>query len=339
MGKRSFQLLTACVLLLAGASCENKVDLNAPKKDITAAYGIIDGSDTLHFVKTNKAFLTQGNAKAYASDHYSDTYYENITVKVLELNDANKDTLRAFTLKDTLVEKSSGLFEHDEAQTLYYFEADDLKASYRYQLHILINEGEQDEKRVKGSTDLVGEIELTSHNPGQPFGNELYFFSGDEYKEEEIDWDEVENAVNHSLSLQIRYTNIFSNGDSVKRTLEWDLGTKGRRSTSLPIDGESFYQRMANNLSPDPKGLMERKMNGIFLDFSAASQELNTYTSVSGPSSSIVQHRPDYTNLDSAAVGIFGSVRNRRFKGLSISDNSMDELIEGDITADLKFAY
>lgn len=339
MSKRVIPTVIAFIFLLIGTSCENEVDLNAPKKDITAAYGILDGSDSLHFVKVNKAFLPKKNAETYASEEYSKTYYENLAVTVLELDKANDDSIRTFTLKDTLLDKDSGLFEHDEPQTLYYFKADDLEASHHYQLRIRINEGTPDEKLVKGKTDLVGGVELTSHNPGQIFGSELYFYSGDKYKEEEIEWSEVKNAMEHSLSLRIRYANIFSNGDTVLRTLDWDLGSKGRGITRLKIDGRSFYQRMADNLSPNPEGLSERKMKGVVLEFSAANEELNTYITVSEPSSSIVQHRPEYTNLDTAAVGIFGSNRHRDFKGLSISDNSMEELVEGDITGHLKFAY
>ncbi len=338
MKARGIKLSMIFILLLAGISCENEVNLNAPKKDITAAYGVLDGSDPLHFIKVNKAFLPKRNAEEYASENYSDTYYDNISVSVLEL-DQGGDARRTFVLKDTLVKKKSGLFESDELQTLYYFEADDLDPSFTYQLRIQIDEGGPNEKLVKGRTDLVGAVELNSHNPGQNFGNELYFYSGDEYKEEDIEWTEIENAREHSLTLSIHYSNIFSNGDTVRKTLDWKLGTKGANSTEISIDGESFYQRLSNNLSPNPEGLSERKMKGIVLEFRAASEEIRTYTTVAGPSSSIVQHRPNYTNLDTAAVGIFGSARHRDFQGLSISDNSMEELIEGDITGDLKFAY
>ena len=71
----------------------------------------------------------------------------------------------------------------------------------------------------------------------------------------------------------------------------------------------------------------------------AANQDLKTYTTVAGPSASIVQDRPDYSNLDTAAVGIFASTRKEHFKGLQLSGTSMDHLIQGDLTSGLKFVY
>lgn len=335
---RTMQIHIFALFLLTflASACENEVDLNAPKKDITAAYGVVDPTDSLHFIKVNKSFLPQSNAETYAASSYSGTYYENISVRILEKQESG-GTQRSFTLNDTMVNKEEGLFEHDEAQTLYYFEADDLDHQYEYALRILIDEGTDSEKSVKGNSDLVGPIDITSHNPGSQFGNQLYFYSGGEYREEEIEWSEVDNAAEHTLSLRFHYANIFQNGDTVERSFDWEVGKKGRRGRKVKMAGKSFYQRMDSELSPNPSGLTERRMKGVDLLFETANRELKTYKTVAGPNSSIVQHRPDYSNLDTAAVGIFASARHRHFRGLKISDNSLDQLIQGDITSHLKF--
>jgi hypothetical protein len=326
----------AILAILAGVSCENEVRINAPKKDITVAYGVLDGGDTNHFLKVNKGFLTQGNARTYAKEEYSNTYYEDLSVTIEEMGPEGA-SLRTFTLKDTMVNKEEGLFEHDEAQTLYHFKAPDLDPANSYTLRILIDEGEKSEKLVKGSTDLVGEVELTSHNPGTQFGDDLFFYSGGEYRKEELEWTQITNATEVILTLRFHYSNIFDNGDTVQHSFDWKVGTKEGDATSLQVGGENFYRRIDNVLSPNPSGLKEREMDRIDLLVTAADQELRTYTSVAGPSSSIVQERPDYTNLDTAAVGIFASTRKVQLKGLSLSGTSMDQLIEGDITGPLNF--
>ncbi len=319
-------------------ACENEVDLNAPKKDITAAYGILDISDSLHYIKVNKAFLNQQNARTYAKESYSDTYYDKISVRVQE-KDENGDLNRGFELEDTLVDKEEGVFEHDEPQKLYYFKAKDLDPQARYQLRILIHEGKDNEKLVKGETRLVGKTTLTSHNAGSQFGNDLFFFSGGEYRKEELKWDPGENVAEQILTLRFHYQNIFSNGDTMNRSFDWEVGKESGKANSLKIDGERFYERVNTVLSPNPENLTERKMNRIDILYRGANQALKTYKTVAGPSASIVQNRPDYTNLDTAAVGIFASAGHYHFKGLSLSNTSMDELVQGDITGHLKFSY
>lgn len=338
MKLRALAYLPAILLTALGTSCENEVDLNAPPKDITAAYGVLNAEDSIHYVKVNKSFLPEGNAQTYAEENYSKTYYENVSVSVLELNE-DGGTERNFTLQDTMVQKEEGLFEHDEPQKLYYFEAADLAPEHRYKLRILIDEGEKSEKKVEGSTELVGDITLSSHNAGQNFGNQFYFYSGGEYRTEEVEWTEVENAADHRLLLRIHYENIFGNGDTIQEHIDWQVGRKDRGATNVKVDGRSFYRRLSTELTPNPNGLKERRMNGLELLFRAADQEMKTYTTVAGPSASIVQQRTRYTNLDTAAVGIFASARHERFRGLTLNDNSLDQLIEGEITSDLKFTY
>lgn len=337
MSNRTLTLLP--FLLLFFGSCENEVELNAPKKDITAAYGILDGRDSLHFVKVNKSFLPEGNARTYASENYSETYYENASVLIRELGTSG-DLIRTIELKDTLVEKEEGLFQHDEPQKLFYFEETELDPSYRYQLRILIDEGEESEKRVEGSSTLVGPINLSSHNVGGQFGSEFYLHRGDQYNENfKLEWNSVENAAGYNLTFRIHYSEIFENGDTVRKSLDWRLGSPSGGQTEIRIGGEPFYQKMASSLSASVDGLAKRRMHGIDLLFKAKNEELNTYTSVAGATGSIVQHRPEYSNLDSAAVGIFASTRHRTFRGFTLSSNSMDHLIQSNLTGDLDFDH
>lgn len=336
MNNKTFFFLPFLFLLMS--SCENEVELNAPKKDITVAYGILDGGDSLHYVKVNKSFLPERNARTYASEEYSKTYYDNASVHIRELEE-DGSLRRNFELKDSLLEKEAGLFQHDEPQKLYYFEATDLDPSYRYELRITINEGEENEKSVKGSSSLVGPVNLTSHNPGGQFGSEFYFYRGDEYNDNfSLEWGATENAAQYNLTLRIHYSEIFTNGDTVRKSLDWRLGSQSGDRTEMRIGGEPFYRKMANSLS-SKDGLNKRRMHGMELLFKSKNEELNTYSSVSGVSSSIVQHRPQYSNLDTAAVGIFASARHQNFEGFSLSSTSMDHLIQGSLTAHLNFAY
>jgi hypothetical protein len=46
--------------------CSSELDINAPYKDITIVYGLLDSRDPIQFIKVNKAFLGEGDAYVFA---------------------------------------------------------------------------------------------------------------------------------------------------------------------------------------------------------------------------------------------------------------------------------
>ncbi|MBL4656314.1 MAG: hypothetical protein JKY33_10880 [Bacteroidia bacterium] len=59
MKKTSILLLG---LLTMFSACETDFEVNAPWKDITIVYGLLNQNDSVHFIKITKAFLVEGNA-------------------------------------------------------------------------------------------------------------------------------------------------------------------------------------------------------------------------------------------------------------------------------------
>ena len=70
--------------------------------------------------------------------------------------------------------------------------------------------------------------------------------------------------------------------------------------------------------------------------FAVADEDFTIYMDINGPSNSIVQERPAYSNV-SGGVGLFSSrySKIRYFAGLSVF--SQDELISGEYTNHLGF--
>ena len=58
-------LLGIIAALLILSSCSEDVDLTAPYKDITVAYGLLDADQDTHWVRIQKAFLGDDNALLY----------------------------------------------------------------------------------------------------------------------------------------------------------------------------------------------------------------------------------------------------------------------------------
>jgi hypothetical protein len=82
--------------------CSSELDINAPYKDITIVYGLLDSRDPIQFIKVNKAFLGEGDAYVFAqipdSNEWGDAVgYARVHRKL------NGQVVATFDLRDTLI--------------------------------------------------------------------------------------------------------------------------------------------------------------------------------------------------------------------------------------------
>ncbi len=330
-------------LLALLPACEQDLDVNAPPKDLTVVYGLLDFSDTLHYIKINKAFQTDQNANTYASQNPMPTY-DNLTARVDQVDESG-DTARTYILQDTLLDKTSGDLYSQGQQTVYYFRADSLDESHRYDLTILIEEGEVEEKKMTGSTELVRDFDIlrpTDFGGGNRESMNFYSERKEQYQKQTLQWETAEGGARYDVRMVFHYKAFMSSGDSVNRSITRELGVKEAEDASggdqleMELDGEAFFQFIGDNIEASPN-VLRRKFRFIDLQFSVAGQELTTYMEVNEPVSSIVQNRPEYTNLDTAAIGIFSSRFTKTASGYKLSDPSRQHLKESSHTIDLDF--
>ena len=62
MERIAFLFAIACVF----AGCSTDLDINAPYKNVTVVYGLLDQRQEVQYVKINKAYLGEGDALVYA---------------------------------------------------------------------------------------------------------------------------------------------------------------------------------------------------------------------------------------------------------------------------------
>src|SRR5690606_24360849 len=88
------------------SSCKNDLDTNADWKEILVVYSLLDGQDSVHYVRVNRAFLNE-NQSAYEIARINDSlYFDSIEVKIVE-----QGTGRIIPLvKDESKAKDSGIF-------------------------------------------------------------------------------------------------------------------------------------------------------------------------------------------------------------------------------------
>jgi len=321
-------------------SCSTDVDINAPWKDITVVYGLLNQNDTIHYIKVDKAFL--GDASAYEMAAISDSVnYQNILVKVYKIKTSNgiSDTIKTYLFKDTVMNKDDGVFATDNNIIYYNTEAliTTSEASnidnYTFGLQIHIPKYDKD---VTGSTKLISKLLVDKPNSYEPTIN-LMGINGYDVK-----WTSTEGARLYQLTLRFHYYELTAT-DTTEHYIEYPMSTKisqtelGDEKMTQNINGRTFFQYMAAHIEED-NNIIKRIVKQDCLDFNfvVGATDLNTYIEVSSPSNGIVQEKPAYTNINNG-IGLFSSRFNKSVLGKELDQKTIDSLAVNNMTKKLKF--
>ena len=82
-------LLVAIVLLTA---CNDDFSINSEWEDITLVYGLLNSSDSIQYIKINKAFLGEGDVYEMAAVSDSIQYANELNVHLIEYEIIDKNT-------------------------------------------------------------------------------------------------------------------------------------------------------------------------------------------------------------------------------------------------------
>jgi hypothetical protein len=325
------------MMALTAASCSTDFDINAPYKDYSIVFGLLNQNDSIHYIKVNKAFLGTGNASDYAAIRDS-SEYASVSGEVQAWNGST--LVNTYQLLDTeLVNRDSGLFYYP-MQTMYYFIEPNLNSSYEYKLSVLVNEGS---KEINGTTNLVAPF---SYNGPLilPFGSFNFVTitsTGVTYPEYKFEIISGLNARRFDTWLIINVEEYLQSGSMNPVKLLWKQNAyvtsslNGGESFDVAVSGEGFY-RFIKQMFPSNAGVDKRILRSIDVLTIAGNDDLNTYMKVNEPSTGLVQEKPTFTNL-SNAIGIFAARYSKYLYSKRITKNSMNELCTGSITGNLLF--
>jgi hypothetical protein len=333
MKSKSFLILLAGLLFVL-YSCEEDFDLTAPYKDITVVYGLIDLTEDTTYLRINKAFLGEGNVLEMAKVEDSSVYNTDLAAVIEEWSNGNLmatyqlDTMRIDTKED-------GLF-YNPYQLLYYagFE---VNPDMHYKLKVEVKN-----KVITGETYPVNDFSMTQPSAGSKF---IQFRPG---LQSAVEWNSAKYGRRYEVLIRFNFNELKEgNPDTLARKVDWFLGTQksqdiqGGEEMYAPYLNDAFYALLADTYGsgvpyadPAEEALVtERFTVNVEFIISVGGDELNTYMEVNEPSNSIVQDKPDYTNLDNG-LGIFSS-RYRKVREKSIHPETITEILN----LDLKFVY
>ena len=350
----SISLFLSLLLLV---SCETEFSTIAEYKDITVVYGLLDSKDSNQYIKINKAFLTENDVLTYAADPDSNQYLNKLEVKIEEWSE-NGNKIQTFELDTTTVyNKEPGLFYYPD-QILYTWNRPQFpfKVNYiieglndtvgieyfwlndksTYKLNILNTETG---KEITAETLLVEDFTIT-----RPGSSQTIRFVKDPISPKEFRWDNAENGDKYEFELRFNYGEWLWGSDDttykyiVLTSAEVNVGS-GSGSISFYYSDDNFFTT-CENLIPysDPakeNEVRERYTTFIDIVVSVAETELAKYMEVNEPSSSIVQDKPQYTNVENG-IGIFSS-RLQKIKSKKLHSETINDLQNLDVNLKFKF--
>jgi len=317
-----------CSLLFHG--CDNTVDINAKWKEVMVVYGLLNPTDSIHYLKINKAFLNEKTSALEAAAVSDSLYFNDLDVRVVRVED---QTVYPCAV-DNSVPKDSGIFAYDR-NTLWTFRAKVSQFNI-YRLEI-----------TRKSTGT--KIESTTIICGQPavFAPIADTFSTMNLQLENIPviYNSGLNTAAYDIRMDFIYDEfpIADTFRKTQKTITWRLITDQRtnnygggiRLTNI-IPRTAFFQFIASQIKQDAK--LRRRAKYVAFTFYGGAPQLVDYISVSEPSIGIVQKQAEYTNI-TGGLGIFSSRHIYRIPKVKFDQNSLLLLIGRAEIRPLNFVY
>ena len=330
MQKTFLKLATVAFMLSFFTACNNDLNINAPWKDITVVYGLLEPTADTNWVRVQRAYLGNEGIKG-GSNNADSLYYKNLNVRIEELNPAGVVLNNWVLTRTDDVVLDSGFFTTDDYRLYYFTQKVDQANKYR----VVIDKPDGEGEEVNATTIVVGTYVVTEPRGAQKitFGRSGQNFS----------WDQPVNGRLYQATLRFFYTEINRNtGDSIQKHLDYKLptklGTTLTGSTSNPLKNNVSYEtyfRFIQSSIPINNDV-NRFARNLELRVICGAEEFATYISVSQPATGIVQDKPFYTNINNGA-GIFSSRSRTEKLGMEMSVISIDSLFNGVYTCGLRF--
>jgi len=327
MKKKPLLILLLSLILFFGA-CETDFDIDAEWKEITIVYGLIDQLDTNHYLRINKAFLG-GNALEVVKIEDSSSYKNDLEV-VLEGWNAGNLMQSIVCDTATISDKDTGMWYNP--YIVVYKGEGILNENYEYRLFI---KNTVSGKEITAETTIVQDFSILRPNAGGKATFNRDYTS-------KFSWGSAENGMRYEPLIRFNYFEV-PNGttDTIPKFMPWPQGTQfatnltGSEEFEIFVSGDAFYEMLTNKLDPNFVG---HRLAGL-VDYvvSVAGVEYDTYMKVNGPSFSLVQDRPEYTNIENG-YGLFSS-RYQETRTLQLNPLSEQEIINMEELSFVKSPY
>jgi hypothetical protein len=328
----SIRLLTltlTTVLTVSLTSCDNEIDLVAPYQEIGVVYGLINPSDTTHYIRIQKAFLGEGNALVMASVPDSTYYPDILNVSLNRVQ--NGSVVESFPLTRFIgPDKEPGTFP-SSPNILYKTNGETIFRDSEYRLVVINTETGH---RMEAQTPIVDSIRVL-----RPTLTELIRWAN--VNPVLVEYVPTANGKVYNLTIRFKFNEErISTGVIEPRHIDWVFPNRiisepqNISSIRREINGEDFYKFVDQKLQPDVD--IRRYPGTLDFIFTAGAEFLANYIAINQATTSILTAPPSYSNVE-GGTGIFSSRFIQVSKNKSMDPAALDLLRTGPYTSDLGF--
>ncbi len=334
MNRLYIKLLGLLFALAFMFSCTTYFDTTAEYKDITVVYGLLDQTQKEQYLKINKAFLSEKDVLTYANDPDSNNYPYTLNVKLEEWNEDN--FVQSFGFETTTIyNKEPGQFYNPE-QLVYKWIGPDYPLAYEIiywgqspidsiptwlntdNTYKLIIENPETGKVMTSETNLVADFSITKPTP---YSTAIKFIPNQQ-NTRIFEWNNADYAAKYEVEMLFHYYEVKGSTNTSETFISvWGkslTAQQGDSKVTVVFADDQFFSA-CNTLIPYPDTEIENEITAridryIEIIVSAAEENFSLYLEVNEPSTSIVQDKPQYSNilnengeLSDDALGIFSS--------------------------------
>lgn len=340
------------------AACSTDINLNAPHVRTPVVFGLLDAAQDTQWVRINHTWLGDGNQYDAALIADSSEYpADEVDARIEQL--VNGQVVATYPLQDTLLDnKDEGLFFGPEHQAWFVPTPSGLDVDSDYRLVLNLADGHV----AEAETDMIEAITGNINQPPPGVSNFKYSLANigpslTTYPILTFKWSSAPGARRYDASLRVHvvervwsdlaHTQLVREQEEV---IEWYIGSvttdevEGGESMQLELDSEQFYRLMSSRLAVDPYitrvlgtwDEVDQIARAFDFVLTIANDELATYLDITSPVTGIIQERPSYTNV-TGGLGLFASRGQQGVFGIGYTTDSVEELINGELTFGLNF--
>jgi hypothetical protein len=327
--RKNLSSLAITLSVIGLSACSNKLNVQAPYKNIAVVYGLMDQSDSAHYIRINKAYEGTGNAYTMAKQ-YDSIYYpvSQLTVQLQDVNQNGNVVATINLVADSSIPVPAGTFSYPK-QILYKTKA----ALNTNDIYNLIITNTHTHQVLTGSTTLLQDVSFTLGVGGSSFN----FNFSNQYPTV-IDWTSSASGRIYQMTFRFYYSEKTSSGKS-ENYIDWVQSPQtsptllGGYPMSYNFTGMQFLQ-LVKTLIPVESGV-QRTADSLKMIFTTGSDDFNTYIQLSQPSLGIDQDPPSFSDV-TKGIGIFTS-RHTQTITKQLNQTLIDSLIYSPQTAPLNF--
>lgn len=347
------------ILLLASAygltSCNEKLNIAAPYKNITVVYGLLNRADTAHYVRIQKAFMDEDQSAIDMAKIADSSFYNSLNVIVKEFTSGGSlVTTIPLTKVDLANEgypKATGAF-FNTPNFAYKFKHP-LNAAHTYRIVITNTQtGNVD----SASTNIINNDDPTKFGIRE-WKSGLYQLSFEQVIRENGKMDETSfdadipnSAGATELILRFNWTdsNIVT-GVSTKRSADFNgFSLSGNFNPGVSTNvtfitqNKNFYDFLSNAMGKPANVNQYRYMDSCDMILYVAGIEYQRYRDLNSNKGGVTadEIRPLYTNIKGKDVmGLFTTRTFTQKLQIGLTKDTRDSLRSNSITRDLNIRF